>query len=343
MPAPVVSLPPADPRLAAFMAALAEGNFTISGTVVALWNSYSERADSSKAPQTPDEQFLADVANTLYSGHSPAATDEVAQAVHWLRHAALTETLHHTDQYGFPSLTSAFRYKGLQAVHAEPHPTLLRLPVNEFNGHFEVDCHLPAPGIRAHLGDALFCRRGEPAERAFLRCPLPLLTGYRNVGHSIEALGRLHRFSKQGEGQMTFGGWYSSDGWGRELAAAQVAGLVQYLGESANGMGGVSPNYRLTAAGKRFVIADTRLASLFEHFNQIDQHTAWLEGPAGRVPFDTGTGAVLGQLVSPTEQTPLYVDVATHPVTAGASYAMDELSYYGCDDTYWPAMPACNP
>lgn len=192
---------------------------------------------------------------------------------------------------------------------------------------------LPPFALDAHLGDACVYREDPP--RLLARFPVPELTGYKRAAHSIEALGRLHRFSR-GHGTVDFGDWFNPDGFGRELAAAMVAGLVTRSGEfRPNGLGGVSPVYELTPAGQAWVIQQPGLASLFDHCNGIDQQTAFLEGSDGTVPFDIHTGAVLGLYGDP-ERAPLYVDVAQCAVSieAGQTYDVLGLAYHAVGGRY---------
>lgn len=236
-------------------------------------------------------------------------------------------------------LIGAIRHQVLHAERtaSEPSPMLpreARFTAEGFCFHdIRLRIEFPPFAMDAHLGDAGVYR--EDPRRLLARIPVPEITGYKQAGHSIEALGRLHRFSR-GDGVVDFGDWFNPDGFGRELAAAMVAGLATRTGEfRPNGLGGVSPVYALTPAGQAWVIQQPKLRSLFDHCNGIEKQTAFLEGSDGTVPFDIHTGAVLGQYGA-AERAPLYIDVAhcAVPIEAGQTYDMLCLAYHAVGGRY---------
>jgi hypothetical protein len=186
----------------------------------------------------------------------------------------------------------------------------------------------PPVALDAHRGVATVWRLDS--SELLAEIPVPEITGYKSATHSIEALGPIHRFSRNGRHQVLYGDWFTADGHGRELAAAMVAGLVVRIGlESPNGLGGASPVYALTPAGQAWVIQQPKLREMFDHYNRISEYTAWLTGSDGTVPFDTRTGAVLGLYGEDPALAPLYVEISrcAEPIVAGEKFDTLCLAY----------------
>jgi len=125
------------------------------------------------------------------------------------------------------------------------------------------------------------------------------------------------------------GDCYTADAFGRELAAAAIAGLAVRTG-TRNNLGGASPTYALTQAGLLFVLRHLDAQREFGHFNGIERQTAYLSNGHATVPFDVDTGAILGNLASGNaapEQIPaaVAVDLAPQPVKAGQTYRLQDV------------------
>ena len=155
------------------------------------------------------------------------------------------------------------------------------------------------------------------------------LTAGVTTSDAFPDLARLHRFGRYGEGMLPFGEWFTSDGHGRELTAAIIAGFVnRVMPDKDNGMGGTSPCFALTQEGVEFVLSHPALATVFEHFNNIEASTATLVDGNLRVPFDTDTGAILGRLDASAPYMPAYIiRPLLSDVAPGNQYARDKLGY----------------
>lgn len=305
-----------------------------------LWEEVDRRLP---AKATGSARFIYEFAEmVLERSGQPSSVSEDPEALRRTYEALENRWLNESSGSGRHGLVSAIRHRvlhgdGAGSPDASPVPLARTVPFKADGlccNKIELQVVFPPLAHDAHRGIATILRKGSSAPIAEL--PVAEITGYKLAAHSIEALGRLHRFSERGRGQVTYGDWFTVDGFGRELAAAMVSGLVVRTGEQTpNGMGGVSPVYALTSAGKAWVIRQPRLPELFDHFNQIERHTAFLTGSHGTVPFDSQTGAVLG-LYGDVEAAPLYVDIPKCAVliVAGDTYDVLSLAYHAVGDRY---------
>lgn len=305
--------------------------------VQVLYSTWRSQAAEAAPPPPGIELLRFDLAKALFSDlKAPPVFDhaEDPQALEDLYYAIESRMLtedNGTHQWGLGSVLSSLRYR---AAEAEAGPDGVMPGKIQFVGagigyrEIPLVATFPNPTRDAHLGTVAI-RFADSPEQLLARLPLQLVTGFRDQAPSIEALGRLHRFSRYGEGMVTFGNWFSADGHGRELLAAMVDGLVnRVMPDVPNGMGGTSPQFALTEQGLAFVLSHPKLAGLFDHYNGIEASTAWLVDGAQRVPFDTHTGAILGRLETGSSDLLAYVTKANLAgVVAGQDYRRDELGY----------------
>lgn len=304
------------------------------------WREIHERGAAPSHDATPTEQLRHDLARAVYGDLRAPANFDHASAPEALRCAYLELEAwvlledSGTDQWGRGSVLSALRHAALNAVAGED--GIMPREIRFFGtgiGYRDVPliATFPAPCATAHLGPVGIrfadVPDAHPAHLTYL--PTAQITGYRPSAPSIEVLGRLHRFSRYGEGMVTFGNWFSADGEGRELLAAMIDGLAnRVLPDIPNGMGGTSPQFALTEAGVEFVISHPKLAQLFDHYNEIEQSTAFLVDGRARVPFDIHTGAILGRLETPGRGLPAYVTKSDRAgLNAGREYSGDDLGF----------------
>ncbi|MBB3924169.1 hypothetical protein FHR65_004485, partial [Xanthomonas arboricola] len=165
-----------------------------------------------------------------------------------------------SDVEGRRSLVSAIRHQHLmQPVHESeevmPQTALVRVSGAAYVP-ITLRVMLPPVSLEAHRQE-LRLNFVQGTERTFGFLPMVDVLEYRKRTHSLVALAPLHRWSRNpGQAvQVTYGDWFCADGYGRALYAAAVSGLVVRRGESANGMGGVSPMFALTRAGRRAQLA----------------------------------------------------------------------------------------
>lgn len=219
------------------------------------------------APTGGDEttMFGHDLIRTLRDrfGRVPGDAVEreaVDQAADALRLFGLA-TRHVSDQYGYGNLLSSLRHAVL-GREVEVPAGQTPAPAGRFapfkaSGLGAADSDLvvewPPVGEKAHLGMARIYQNGHALP--FLEVPVPEITGYTAA---TPALSVLQDLSVTGAVQVIFGDWYTADGTGRELGAAMVDGLVVRVGPAtANGMGGFSPQFALTEAGRAWVATHT--------------------------------------------------------------------------------------
>ncbi|MDQ1090622.1 hypothetical protein QE400_000035 [Xanthomonas sacchari] len=239
-----------------------------------------------------------------------------------------------TEPEGVRSLISAIRHQHLLQAVPEGTEVLPRSANVQVDGvgyaALTVRVDLPPVSVAAHRGN-LQLTLIQRDERPLGSLPVAEVAGYRQRGHSLAALAPLHRWSRQpGQAvQVAYGDWFTSDGYGRELTAAAIAGLVVRRGEAPNGMGGVSPVFALTNAGRQWLLQRPSLEEAFRHFNRIEEHTAWLQGEGGQVAFDTSTGAILGRY-GEAGSPPSHVDLSriSEGARAGDTYEARCLALY---------------
>lgn len=245
-----------------------------------------------------------------------------------------------TEPEGVRALISAIRHQYLLREVPVGEAALPRSGMVKVSGlayaALCVRVELPPASLNAHRGDmVLTLVQGD--ERLLGSLPVADVVGYQKQGHSLAALAPLHRWSRRpGQAvQVAYGDWFTADGYGRELAAAAIAGLVVRRGEAANGMGGVSPLFALTNAGRRWLLDRPSLEAAFQHFNRIEEHTAWLRGECGQVAFDTSTGAILGRYGG-QDPRPSHVDLSpmNGEACAGRFYEAADLTLYSEDGLY---------
>lgn len=344
------SMPLLDPRVRALLFRQetlgATPNHSVGAALMDLHRRWEEAGGEVPPKAEGDARFLFELSSALFDRAGPetafsrsAEPEALRGAYHALEARFLAEDAH-SAQLGRGAVVSGIRHQVLfrKTVKLGADEVAQGSPIH---GAFKaaafayrdvpLEVYFPPIAPDAHLGVAKISRAGDGVEGAFLEIPVAEITGYRERTHSIEALGRLHRFSARGRGQVLYGNWFSADGQGRELAAAMVAGLVVRNGpETENGMGGVSPNYALTPEGQRWVIQQPKLSTMFDHYNMIETCTAYLEGSHGRVPFDTSTGAVLGLYGDDVDCAPLTIDIPNCAVEiqAGQTYDVLNLAYH---------------
>ncbi|MBV6782467.1 hypothetical protein KWH04_17830 [Xanthomonas campestris pv. trichodesmae] len=245
-----------------------------------------------------------------------------------------------TEPEGVRELISAIRHQHLLKAVPDGEEVLPRSGMVKVSGlayaPLIVRVELPPASLDAHRRDVLLTVvQGD--ERLLGSLPVADVVGYRKQEHSLAALAPLHRWSRRpGQAvQVAYGDWFTADGYGRELAAAAIAGLVVRRGEAANGMGGTSPLFALTNAGRRWLLNRPSLEAAFQHFNRIEEHTAWLRGESGQVAFDTSTGAILGRYGG-QDPRPSHVDVSqmNGEACAGRFYEATGLTLYSEDGLY---------
>ncbi len=241
-----------------------------------------------------------------------------------------------SNQWGFGSVLTTLRYAAIAAVSGADGIMPREIPFAGTGIGFRdipLVAVFPAASKSAHAGK-VDIRFADVPGAPLASMPVQLVTGYRSAAPSIDALGRLHRFGRYGEGMVRFGNWFTADGEGRELLAAMIDGLAnRVLPDVPNGIGGTSPQFALTSAGVEYVLAHPKLAGLFDHFNNIEAGTAWLVDGAQRVPFDTQSGAILGQLGTDPRHTPAYVTKSNLAgVAAGQEYKLSDLGYLLADN-----------
>lgn len=246
-----------------------------------------------------------------------------------------------SDPEGRRSLISAIRHQHLLQPVKETDAAMPRSALVRVSGvayaPITLRVELPPVALDAHRHD-LQLSLVQQSERPFGSLPMADILDYRKQAHSLAALAPLHRWSASPDQavQVTYGDWFSADGYGRELSAAAVAGLVVRRGESANGMGGVSPVFALTQAGRDWLLSQRGLEDAFRHFNRIDESTAWLAADGREIPFDTTTGAILGRVSEAIEGAPSHVDLPKCPEQpqAGRTYELQHLVLYSANGPY---------
>lgn len=330
------------------LAALMERGSTAEGALVQFVNELHRRWMAAKE-QTPsqacaDERVLVDLAAALFTNvqgeptFTHALRPESTRAAFWALQRLFLQSEVGTNQAGQGSVINGLRYQILPRIHAFvrdeygfPMPSGLS---GEFTAHgiayrpLRLEVRFPEPGRAALDADAEVTLLGEGAS---WRLPVAAITGLRRptAKELVRPLASLHRFGRHGHAMLLFGDWYSADGFGRELAAAAIAGLAVRTG-TRNNLDGVSPTYALTQAGLMYVLKHLDAQREFGHYNQIEQHTAYLSNEYATVPFDIGTGAILGNLASgdaSPEQIPaaVAVDLAPRPIQSGQTYGLHDL------------------
>ncbi|MCD0261685.1 hypothetical protein [Xanthomonas campestris] len=247
-----------------------------------------------------------------------------------------------SDAEGRRSLVSAIRHQHLMQPVQESEEVMPQTALVRVSGAAYVPLTLrvllPPVSLEAHRQE-LRLNLVQGTERTFGFLPMADVLEYRKRTHSLVALAPLHRWSRNpGQAvQVTYGDWFCADGYGRALYAAAVSGLVVRRGETANGMGGVSPMFALTRAGRSWLLRQPGLAEAFDHFNGIENSTAWIDANGQGIAFDTNTGAILGSLSEVDDSTaPTHVDLdqCPEPPVAWRAYDYEGLTLHNEDGAY---------
>lgn len=301
------------------------------------WRDITERNEQPPPNALAVDRLRFDLARALFTDLSqPPVFDhaldaEVLRETYYALESRMLAEDNGTNQSGLGSVLTGLRYAAIES-EAGPDGIMPREVAFKASGigyrSLDLVATFPSPADRAHLGRVEIAFEGKP-RRPLVSVSVSEVTGYRRAAHSIEALGRLHRHGRYGEGMSRFGNWFTADGEGRELLAAMIDGLVnRVMPDVQNGMGGTSPQFSLTERGVEFVIEHPKLAGLFDHYNNVEQFTAFLVDGVSRVPFDTVTGAILGRLETGSRYMPAYVTKSSlSGVVAGQEYSRDELGY----------------
>lgn len=287
-----------------------------------------------------EARFIFDLAQAVFEGRTAdfnhAENPAQLQEAYWHLQKLYLQYNLSTDQAGRASVVGGIRH----GILLKPREGMTRdragfyVPV-QLSGPFkatmfpyrdvELEVRFPQVHPRAHLGMAEVSMPG--AAEPFMSVPVPEITKCKAASVPIDQLATFHRFGRLGEGMALYGDWVSPDGTGRELTAAIVAGFAVRTGTAPNGMGGTSPTYALTRAGLAHVLANLDAQRVFGHYNRIEEQTAYLEGPGGRVAFDTDSGAVLGLYGHSVDDAPACVLVheSQWPIEAGKTYPIGGL------------------
>ena len=299
------------------------------------WRGIVEQGDEPGA--VPMDRLRFDLARAMFTDlRSPPLYDhaEDPQIVEQLYLAIETRMLteyHGTDQAGMGSVVSALR-RAVMEGPAGPDGVMPRQV--RFNacgvGYREVAlvASFPEAGPTAHLGQVQIAFANDPT-RVLGQVSAADMTGYRRSVCDVEVLGRLHRFGRYGERMVPFGNWFTADGAGRELAAAIIDGYVSRVWPDVeNGMGGTSPQFGLTEAGVRAVLANPALPRMFDHIPSEAGSIATLVDGDQRVPFAIDTGAILAVLGDDPRFVPAYVTKSNLVgLEAGQEYKRQDLGY----------------